>query len=108
MEFPRQEYWSGLPLLPPGHLPNKGIEPASPAWQTASLPLSHLGSPLDVYWCLYVMQMLSQDKLGYVTVINNPKLQWLKTTKEDFTLTDTHQISRGTLLFIITQGPKLT
>ena len=54
------------------------------------------------------MQMLSQDKLGYVTVINNPKLQWLKTTKDDFTLTDTHQISRGTLLFIIIQGPKLT
>ena len=52
--------------------------------------------------------MVSQDKLGYVTVINNPKLQWLKTTKEDFTLTDTHQISRDTLLFIITQGHKLT
>ena len=47
MEFPRQEYWSGLPFLPPGDLPNKGIEPTSPVWQTASLPLCHLGSPLD-------------------------------------------------------------
>ena len=34
MEFPRQEYWSGLPFPPPGDLPYPGIEPmsfASPA-----------------------------------------------------------------------------
>ena len=29
MEFPRQEYWSGLPFPSPGDLPNPGIEPAS-------------------------------------------------------------------------------
>ena len=29
MGFSRQEYWSGLPCLPPGDLPNPGIEPAS-------------------------------------------------------------------------------
>ena len=29
--FPRQEYWSGLPFLPPGDLPKAGIEPVSPA-----------------------------------------------------------------------------
>ena len=28
--FPRQKYWSGLPFLPPGDLPDPGIEPASP------------------------------------------------------------------------------
>ena len=28
--FPRQEYWSGLPLPPPGGLPDPGIKPASP------------------------------------------------------------------------------
>jgi len=28
--FPRQEYWSGLPFLLPGDLPNPGIKPASP------------------------------------------------------------------------------
>ena len=31
MGFPRQEYWSGLPLPTPGNLPNPGIEPESPA-----------------------------------------------------------------------------
>ena len=33
-EFSRQEYWSGLPSLPPGNLPNAGTKPpslASPA-----------------------------------------------------------------------------
>ena len=29
MEFPRQEYWSGLPSPSPGDLPDPGIEPAS-------------------------------------------------------------------------------
>ena len=27
MEFPRQEYWSGLPYSPPGDLPDPGVEP---------------------------------------------------------------------------------
>ena len=29
MEFSRQEYWSGLPFLYPGDLPDPGIKPAS-------------------------------------------------------------------------------
>ena len=42
MGFSRQEYWSGLPCLPAGYLPNPGIEPGSfisPAL-TGSLPLA--------------------------------------------------------------------
>ena len=30
MGFSRQEYWSGLPFLSPGDLPNRGIEPRDP------------------------------------------------------------------------------
>ena len=51
MGFPRQEYWSGLPFPSPGDLPllthgwnalaDPWMEPASPAWQAGSLPLSH-------------------------------------------------------------------
>ena len=37
MEFPRQEYSSGLPFPSPGDLPNPGIEPGSPALQADSL-----------------------------------------------------------------------
>ena len=45
MEFPRQEYWSGLPCPPLGDLPNIGIAPRSPALQADSLPL---GFPLTI------------------------------------------------------------
>ena len=38
LEFPRQEYWSGLPCPPLGDLPNPGIKPESPAWQADSSP----------------------------------------------------------------------
>ena len=37
MELSRQEYWSGLPFLSPGDLPDLGIKPGSPAWQADSL-----------------------------------------------------------------------
>ena len=37
MEFPRQEYWSGLLFTSPGDLPDLGIEPGSPALQEDSL-----------------------------------------------------------------------
>ena len=43
MEYSRQEYWSELPFLPPGQLPDPDIEStslASPAWQVDSLPLT--------------------------------------------------------------------
>ena len=36
MRFSRQEYWSELPLLSPGDLPDPGIEPGSPALQADS------------------------------------------------------------------------
>ena len=38
MEFSRQEFWSGLPFSSPGHLPDPGIQPGSPALQADSLP----------------------------------------------------------------------
>ena len=38
MGFSRQEYWSALPFLSPGDLPDPGIEPGSPALQVDALP----------------------------------------------------------------------
>ena len=43
MEFSRQEYWSGLPFLPPGDLPDPGIKPGSPALQADTLPSERPG-----------------------------------------------------------------
>ena len=36
--FSRQVYWSGLPFLSPGDLPNPGVEPGPPTLQADSLP----------------------------------------------------------------------
>ena len=52
MEFCRQEYWSGLPFLPPGDIPDPGIKPTSPgspAPQVDSLPLNCQGSLNSLY-----------------------------------------------------------
>ena len=46
MGFSRQEYWSGLPFLSPGDLPDPGIEPRSPAFQADALPSEPPGKPL--------------------------------------------------------------
>ena len=47
MGFSRQEYWSGLPFLSLGDLPNSGIEPGSPALQTDALPSEPPGKPIS-------------------------------------------------------------
>jgi len=49
MGSPRQEYWSGLPFLSPGDIPDQGIKPTLLHWQVYSLPLSHQGSPGGKY-----------------------------------------------------------
>ena len=38
VEFSRQEYWSGLPVLSPGVHPDSGIKHRSPDLQADSLP----------------------------------------------------------------------
>ena len=51
MDSSRQEHWSGLPFPPPGHLPNPGTEPVSPAaaaLQADSLPTESVGKPLVI------------------------------------------------------------
>ena len=45
MAFSRQEYWSGLPLLSPGDLPDPVIKPRSPTLQTDSSPSEPPGKP---------------------------------------------------------------
>ena len=53
MGFPRQEYWSGLPCLPPGDLPNPRIQPRDrprpPALKAVSLPSGPSGKSTIYY-----------------------------------------------------------
>ena len=49
MGFSRQEYWSGLPCRPPGHLPDVDFQLLSlmsPAFSGGFLTMSHLNSPV--------------------------------------------------------------
>ena len=54
MRFSRQEYWSGLPLPPPGALPDPAMEPRSSAVQVDSFPSEPPGRPV-----LYVAVCMS-------------------------------------------------
>ena len=66
MGFPRQEYWSGLPLLSLGDLSDPEIDPCllnskwSPVLQVDSLPTVPPGKPwLQAYLTLYCTSLYS-------------------------------------------------
>ena len=44
--FSRQEYWSGVPFLTPGNLPDPVIQPKSPALVGRFFTTEPLGKPL--------------------------------------------------------------
>ena len=51
--FSRQEYWSGLPFLSPGNLPDPGMEPMSPAlagWFFTTEPPGNPYNAAHVYY----------------------------------------------------------
>ena len=47
IEFSRQEYWSGLPFLPAGDIPDPGIEPGAPTLESDTLPSEPPGKPIE-------------------------------------------------------------
>ena len=66
MGFPKQEYWSGLPLPFPGDLRNPGIKPASLAF-AGRLSLSHQGSP-----AFKIVLCKSKEHLAFFTCLFFP------------------------------------
>ena len=54
MEFPRQEYGSGLPFPPPGHLPDPGIEPRSLALVGGFFTAEHLENPKHIKGTIFL------------------------------------------------------
>ena len=68
--FPSREYWSGLPCLPPGDLPDPRIEPISLHWQADSLLLSKLsGKPIPIQ-SVKEFEISRRDDLLLLTLIN--------------------------------------
>ena len=62
MEFPRQEYWSGLPFPSPGVLPNLGIKPR----QADSLSLSHQGNPWKWLGAVKQCKVRQDERWGFL------------------------------------------
>ena len=61
MGFSRQEYWSGLPCLPPGDVPGPGVNPCLLGllhWQAGSLLLVPSGKP----FCSFILWLLEPNK----------------------------------------------
>ena len=65
MGFPRQEYWSALPFLPPGDRSEPRIELASPALQADSLPTAEPSGKLSAF-CLISLILSKFPVTGYV------------------------------------------
>ena len=63
MGFPRQEYWSGLPLPPPGDLPDPEIERASPAL-AGSLFTTVISGKADIL-VYYTRNSMSRSSFRY-------------------------------------------
>ena len=59
MGFSRREYWSGLPCLPPGNLPNPGIELSCSALQADSLTKILL--KIFTLWLFMIIEKLGRN-----------------------------------------------
>ena len=57
MGFSRQEYWSGLPFLSPGDLPDPEIEPGSPALEADALT----SEPPEKLWFWNILATWCED-----------------------------------------------
>ena len=65
-----QEYWSGEPIPSPGHLPDPGIKPGSPASQADSLPAELPGKLKlqDIWWLKKLQKKKSTQPTNKHTV----------------------------------------
>ena len=94
MKFSRQEYWSGLPFLSSGTLPNTGIKPRSPALQVASLLSEPPGKPFYAHQHKFVVIAFCSCLLNYI------RQEKSVTTKNIFLVSFYFNLKRFILLFI--------
>ena len=91
MEFSRQKYWSGLPFLSPGNLPNPEIEPRSHVLQADSLPSEPLGKLIVDLWTgargVGKSSCTSQGRFNLLQEETTAQISGWNTTKVYFLLT---------------------
>ena len=85
MEFSRQEYWSGLPCLPPGDLPDSGIKSLSSMSSALAGGFFTTSAtweiPFSILVCSYLIEIPSRASLGlwvfhFKIVCVLPELDW--------------------------------
>ena len=64
MVFPRQEYWSKLPFLSPGDLPNPGTEPLSPGSAGGFFTTVPVGKPIFRYVSVFPFSLRELRNTG--------------------------------------------
>ena len=74
MGFPRQEYWSGLPFPPPGHLSNPGSKLRSPALQANSL----LSEPPGNYYTVHLKFILYVNYINIAIKLKEKNVDFLR------------------------------
>ena len=74
LEFSRQEYWSGLPFLSPGDLPDSGVDRTSPSLADGFVTTQPPGKPTNSYTC---RQMASLKKLYRSPLVYDAFSKWL-------------------------------
>ena len=83
MGFSREEYWSGLSFPSPRDLPDPGIEPGSPAFQTDALTSEQPRKPITSYNCMQIYSYLKLQHLMCKNEIPLWKVQVLEKLGED-------------------------
>ena len=68
MEFPRQEYWSGLPFPSPGDVPNPGIKPSCLALAGEFFTSEPQGKPPGTM-LLFFFKKLTKDTCKLILLI---------------------------------------
>ena len=95
--FSGQEYWSGLPCLPPGNLPDQGVEPESlipPAMAGGFFPTSAGWDTPTIHSVQFSsVQLLSRPTLCDPMNRSTPGLPVHHQLPTEFTQTHIHQVS---------------
>ena len=98
MGFSRQEYWSGLPCLPLGDLPNPGIETAScpspvltgRVFTTSTNPITKSSMTMRTPWLNHLV-----TELGSAPQSHSKAYLWLQVVvKESIIFTPGHEAKR--------------
>ena len=90
MGLSRQEYWSGLPCLPLGDLPNPGIEPASQVSCIGRQVLCHQRHQRSLY--IYICKSVQFSH----SVVSDSVMPWTAACQASLSITNSRSLLKPT------------